>query len=265
MIEDLLRHHSLEDAENIALHGIDSILRENGTSCATLGLPQPQGQDLATAEEPQQEPADFDQLNNGQRQLVVCIIEAVHSIVSEDPPQARCFYVDALGGAGKTFVFNMLMRHLRHNGHQVACAAWTRIAATLLTGGKTVHSLFKLPVPVLETSSCNISPTSQQAAFLRNQILFVIDESSMIPTHALHAIDRCLQDITAVRQPFGGKAILLGGDFRQVLPPSLSTHASNIHIYGNIFINWSSLKTCALAQVTKTSRGGFLVWEADFS
>lgn len=26
MIEDLLRHHSLEDAENIALHGIDSIL-----------------------------------------------------------------------------------------------------------------------------------------------------------------------------------------------------------------------------------------------
>ena len=40
----------------------------------------------------------------------------------------------------------------------------------------------------------------------------------MIPSHALHAMDRCLQDITQDSHPFGGKAMLLGGDFRQVLP-----------------------------------------------
>ena len=40
----------------------------------------------------------------------------------------------------------------------------------------------------------------------------------MVPTHALHAIDRLLRDITQADVPFGGKIILLGGDFRQVLP-----------------------------------------------
>ena len=40
----------------------------------------------------------------------------------------------------------------------------------------------------------------------------------MIPTHALNAIDRCLQDITGNNECFGGKVMLLGGDFRQVLP-----------------------------------------------
>ena len=40
----------------------------------------------------------------------------------------------------------------------------------------------------------------------------------MIPSHALHASDRCLQDITGTKEMFGGKVMLLGGDFRQVLP-----------------------------------------------
>ena len=87
-----------------------------------------------------------------------------------------------------------------------------------MTEGRTVHSLFKLPVPVVDTSSCNVSPTSEHANVLRNQNMFIIDEASMIPTHALNAIDRCLQHITRNNECFGGKVMLLGGDFRQVLP-----------------------------------------------
>ena len=33
-------------------------------------------------------------------------------------------------------------------------SAWTGIAATLLSGRRTVHLLFKLPVPILDTSEC---------------------------------------------------------------------------------------------------------------
>lgn len=81
-----------------------------------------------------------------------------------------------------------------------------------------MHTLFKLPVPVLVNSSCRVSPTSKQAHFLRNCVAFIIDEASMIPSHALHAIDRCLRDITNEQVPFGNKVFILGGDFRQVLP-----------------------------------------------
>ena len=48
--------------------------------------------------------------------------------------------------------------------------------------------------------------------------MFIIDEASMVPAHALAAIDRMLRDITSCDIPFGGKIFLMGGDFKQVLP-----------------------------------------------
>ncbi|XP_021974952.1 ATP-dependent DNA helicase PIF1-like [Helianthus annuus] len=40
----------------------------------------------------------------------------------------------------------------------------------------------------------------------------------MAKRQAIEAVDRILQDITGVRLPFGGKVMVMGGDFRQVLP-----------------------------------------------
>ena len=202
---------------NLALHEIDSILRENGTSCCTIGLPSPEEithEDLVLSPEA----PSLSELNSEQSKLFTVILQSVASALNGDPPQARCFYIDAPGGSGKTYLFNKLAVQLRSSGHKVACAAWTGIAQTLLPEGRTVHTLFKLPVPVLDTSSCRVPPTSKQAQLLRNCVAFIIDEASMIPTHVLHAIDRCLRDITSEQVPFGNKVFLLGGDFRQVLP-----------------------------------------------
>ncbi|XP_047142869.1 uncharacterized protein LOC124817112 [Hydra vulgaris] len=103
-------------------------------------------------------------------------------------------------------------------GVKSATAAWAGIAATLLTNGSTLHGLFKLPVPILNNSSCNVTPNSIQGQFLRQVSLFMLDETSMIPKHALNAIDRLLKDVCNNNFPFGGKAILFGGDLRQTLP-----------------------------------------------
>ena len=78
----------------------------------------------------------------------------------------------------------------------MAPSAWTGIAATLLSGGRTVHALFKLPVTILDTSVCNVTPTSSHAAFLRSVTMFIIDEASMVLGSALNAIDKMLRDIT---------------------------------------------------------------------
>jgi len=104
---------------------------------------------------------------------------------------------------------------LHSRGYKVATAAWTGIAATLLIGGCTVHSLFKLPILLLDTSSYDISPISNYAAMLRGISLFVVDESSMVQVYAFDVIDR---DITGMDAPFGSKTFLWGGDFCQVLP-----------------------------------------------
>ena len=186
---------------NQALHEIDLTLQENGSSCAALGLPIPHGVfesgDNSAHAHNVNSPPNFDDLNTQQRNLLEIVLHIVHANAEEgSQPHVCCYYVDAPGGCGKTYLFNRLAVHLQQHNHKVACAAWTGIAATLMVNGRTVHNLFKLPVPIVETSTCNVSPTSKHADILRSQSLFIIDEASMIPTHALHAIDRCLQDIT---------------------------------------------------------------------
>ena len=101
---------------------------------------------------------------------------------------------------------------------QVSATAFTGIAATLLHKGQTLHSFFKLPVPITDGCTCNIPFASKQANTVKETSLFIIDEVSMVPKHALDAIDKCLRDIMQCDIPFGGKIFLLGGDFRQVLP-----------------------------------------------
>lgn len=40
----------------------------------------------------------------------------------------------------------------------------------------------------------------------------------MAPKCALEAVDALLRDIMQTERPFGGKLIIIGGDFRQILP-----------------------------------------------
>ena len=196
---------------------VQRILQENGSSCGNIGLPSPQGESRGDPLAHQDPPPSFDDLTDEQQHLVESVLQSV-LVNAGDSSVQNLHYVDAPGGSGKTYVFNKLAAHLRHLNRRVACAAWTGIATTLMTSGRTIHGLFKLPVPVLENCTCNIPPTSEHADLLRGVDLFIVDEASMIPSHALHAIDRCLQDITQESRPFGGKTLLLGGDFRQVLP-----------------------------------------------
>ena len=163
--------------------------------------------------------------NTQQRQVANAVL---HCVMSPNDLNSTLFYLDGPGGSVKTFMYNYLVAELHSRGYKVATAAWTGIAATLLIGGRTVHSLFKLPVPLLDNSSCNVSPTSSYAAMLRDVSLFIVDESSMVPIHAFDAIDKLLRDITGNNRAFGGKVFLWGGDFRQVLPIVRHGHPSAI-------------------------------------
>ena len=53
---------------------------------------------------------------------------------------------------------------------------------------------------------------------LRETEVFIIDEAPMMPKYVLEIFDRKLREITKVDKPFGGKIMLIGGDFRQTLP-----------------------------------------------
>ena len=111
------------------------------------------------------------------------------------------------------------MHILRGQGKIALAVAPTGIASTLLDGGRTLHSRFKLPVPFDEKSVSTITPSSPQAKILRDASLIIWDEAPMSPSLHLTEISRLLGEIMSQKHlAFGGKTVLLGGDFMQVLP-----------------------------------------------
>jgi ATP-dependent DNA helicase PIF1 len=110
------------------------------------------------------------------------------------------------------------MSFIRGRGQIVLPFATTGIAATLLKGGRTAHSGFKLPVPLLDTSVSSMRVDSKEAEVVRQASLLIIDEITMLNKHGLRCIDKLLQEIMRSEKPFGGKVIVVGGDFRQTLP-----------------------------------------------
>ena len=208
-------------AEQTALGKIQSVLAQFGKCLFDFQLPELEEapiNELPNFEHMRQEAANVRHLlNNEQTAIVESVLDAVHKNKYDQP---NLFFIDGPGGTGKTFCYNYLINELCSHDKKVSTCAWTGIAATLLTCGQTVHSLFKLPVPILDNSTCRIKPHSKEGAFIRDQDVFIFDEASMIPKHALQAIDRLLQDVCNNKTPFAGKVVILGGDFRQTLPIS---------------------------------------------
>lgn len=130
------------------------------------------------------------------------------------------FFLDARGGTGKTFLENTILaavRLMNSDGIAFAVAA-SGIASILLLQGRTFHSRFKAPLNIKSGDFLNISSQSPTAELIRRSSLIVWDESPMNHRFLMEALDRSLQDINQNNKLFGGKVVLLAGDFRQVLP-----------------------------------------------
>ena len=137
---------------------------------------------------------------------------------SVDQGQGKLFFLNGPGGTGKTFVYNTICAKIRSQGKIVLCVASSGIAAVLLSGGRTAHSRFKIPLNISESSTCNISMNSLQADLLRITICVIWDEAIMQHRHIFDAVDKLFQDVNKSKKPFGGITVVFGGDFQQILP-----------------------------------------------
>ena len=128
------------------------------------------------------------------------------------------FFLHGPGGTGKTYVYNTLCYDMRSDVKIVLCIASSGISALLLPGGRTGHLRFKIPIPINESSFCNIPKTSQLADLIREAELVIWDEAPMQHRHIMEAVDRSFRDLRDCDRPFGGLTIVFGGDFQQILP-----------------------------------------------
>uniref|UniRef100_A0A914UW80 ATP-dependent DNA helicase n=1 Tax=Plectus sambesii TaxID=2011161 RepID=A0A914UW80_9BILA len=124
-----------------------------------------------------------------------------------------------------------------------------------------MHSQFKLPLHLFDNLMCNLNPASKEAEAIREAAVIFWDEAPMAPNSALHAINIALQDIMKNKELFAGKTMVLGGDFRQVLPVfQVALRSALIAFSLKSSTLWEKFNTIRLHQNMRTGPG-----EQDFS
>ncbi|XP_031121063.1 uncharacterized protein LOC116024309 [Ipomoea triloba] len=168
------------------------------------------------------------------------------------------FFVYGYGGTGKTFVWRTLSSMVRSRGDIVLNVASSGIASLLLPGGRTAHSRFAIPLSLNEDSTCNISQGSDLAELIIRRKLIIWDEAPMTHKHCFEALDKTMRDLLrfvipgSAEKTFGGKTVVLGGDFRQIL---LVIPKATRPIVVGATINSSYLWTnCKVLRLTKNLR-----------
>ncbi|CAN1135100.1 ATP-dependent DNA helicase pif1 [Linum perenne] len=217
---------------NQVLHALNSILHTYSSSLGHFGLPMPtagtscmHATNIITAHlnyncatEAAKSHQLHSSLNSSQLTAYAAIIESVSK------NQGKFFFLHGHGGTGKTFLYNCIISKIRSEGKIVFIVASSEIAATLLPDGVTAHSRFKIPLEVDNLSTCMVKKGTEVAELLKEATLIVWDEAPMVHRLSFEAVDRTLCDLMNTPlsgpqySPFGGKTVLLGGDFRQTLP-----------------------------------------------
>ncbi|XP_062217838.1 uncharacterized protein LOC133918105 [Phragmites australis] len=157
-------------------------------------------------------------LNQEQRLVYDKVIAYV---ISKEPV---VFFISGHGGTGKTYLWNAIIVKLRAEGEIVLAVASSGVASLLLPSGRTTHSRFRIPFDINERSICSIRRGTMLAGLISKASLVLWDEAPMTHRRYFEALDRTMRDILSADNPslaavpFGGKLIVLGGDFRQVLP-----------------------------------------------
>ncbi|XP_042067091.1 uncharacterized protein LOC121810365 [Salvia splendens] len=258
---------SEDEIQNVALAEIEKLLQNLGKTLRDFhGLPYPDSQYFESSENrliadelcydreclAREYLESISKFTGEQLSVHDTIMSSVHS------NYGGIFFVYGYGGTGKTFIWRSLSAGIRSKGDIILNVASSGIASLLLPGGRTAHSRFKIPINVNEDSMYNIKPGGALAELIVRAKLIIWDEAPMIHKHCIEAVDRTLRDIMRVcdelnrNKPFGGKTVVFGGDFRQILPVVPKGSRQDVV---NATINSSYLwKSCTVLRLTKNMR-----------
>lgn len=175
------------------------------------------------------------------------------------------FFLYGYGGTSKTFIWRAMCAALRSKGEIVLAVASSGIAALLIPGGRTAHSRFCIPFQIDECSTCTIEPDSPLATLIAKAKLIIWDEAPMMHKYCFEVVDRTFRDVLKKIDhrnkyiPFGGKVVVFGGDFRQILPVIPKATRPEV---GHATINSSHLwRFCEVLTLTKNM--GILLGASD--
>ena len=169
----------------------------------------------------------------------------------------RSVFLTGKAGTGKSTFLKYICAN---TNKKFVVLAPTGIAAVNV-GGQTMHSFFKIPFkPLLpdDPDIANITRlrkmlryTKEKVKLIRELDLIIIDEISMVRADVIDFVDRVLRVYSGnMREPFGGKQMLLVGDIFQLEP--VVTHDMR-DILKRYYNNFFFFNARAFAQINLVS------------
>ena len=180
---------SLNDLYNFGLHLIDNILHDSGPALSDFpSMPQSQlswSDTLNNCLITQQMNYDPEDEKKTAHNLISTLNIKQQSAFQQiwnsiTLKEGKIFFVNGFGGCGKTYLYQPICHAIQAQGDIILCVASTGLACLLLPGGQTAHSMFKIPIDILDDNSiCNIPKESLHANLLRMAVAVIYDEVLM--------------------------------------------------------------------------------------
>lgn len=155
---------------------------------------------------------------NEEQERAFCIV-ANHAV--EDSGDQLLIYLGGMAGTGKSEVIKALIELYTGRGeeYKFQCLAPTGTAAALI-GGSTYHSVLGMSQYTVNKSD-SIPKKAQIYDRLKSIDYIFINKVSMIDCKALNKISaKMCTAMGEYQKPFGGKHVILAGDFAQLPPVS---------------------------------------------
>ncbi|CAH1453014.1 unnamed protein product [Lactuca virosa] len=178
-----------DQIKNLTLFEIEQILLRNNTSLKNYRrMPYPDDDSVSSSNNRLiTEELDYDipNLKNEFDRLFVSLTDEQRNIFLDIMTTVKdnkggVFFIYGYGGTGKTFLWKTISAAIRSEGEIVLNVASSGIASLLLTGGRTAHSRFIIPINLNEDSYCRINPDSDLANLVRKTSLIIWDEAPMV-------------------------------------------------------------------------------------
>ncbi|WVZ83473.1 hypothetical protein U9M48_030615 [Paspalum notatum var. saurae] len=155
MLEDYCRTRlSMQAVQNMVLIDIRNMLQSMGKDIKSYPLPEideehdsSHGVDREIYEE------SIIEVDPNHETLVASLNAEQRSAYDEilaagDSGKGVVFFIDGLGGTGKTFLYKALLATVRGMDNISVVIATSGVAASIMPGGRTAHSRFKIPLTI---------------------------------------------------------------------------------------------------------------------
>jgi hypothetical protein len=128
------------------------------------------------------------------------------------------FFVDDLSGSRKTYLYKAFLAKLQSMDLKAIATTTSGIVMSIMPGGCTAHSRFKIPIKMDNTRLCGFSKQSGPTELLKRASLIISDEVAMTKRQCVEILDRSSQDIMDCTLPFGGRSCCLGATLSRSFP-----------------------------------------------